>query len=341
MLARLKKILLIVFLTLLIWIWADLANDAVLTNKSVTVKVSQSMSRDLWVSLEAKDGAEIIRDSAPVAVNLKGPSARIDELKRDTTPLEVIYYPELVGGQPVQSGEYSVPVNPLVQENARIRKLGLTVESCKPQTIRVKLERLVPKQLKVVCLDENNTIVDNAKVEPAIIDMLVKDYWSGEKLKAYVKLTESQLEEARTEVLELRPYVEMDQQRLRYREEPVKVSLPSLMTKKQNDAVPGPRIGFVFNVDMIDKYKVELVETPTIVQYVATEKASEAYKNQPYHLLLDILPEDAVNGDDGQPKVIKRKLRYNFPLKFARLGEIEPAEEVEIEVSFRLITVGQ
>jgi hypothetical protein len=48
------KIAIVVFLTVLIWVWADLARDEQLPLPDVVVEVAKSSNPELWVSFVAE-----------------------------------------------------------------------------------------------------------------------------------------------------------------------------------------------------------------------------------------------------------------------------------------------
>jgi hypothetical protein len=79
---KLGKISVTVFLTALIWVWADLAQDERLDlSNFVTVTMAKSSDPNLWVALE--DDNSVLRASLTVErVVLKGPASRIGEVVR-------------------------------------------------------------------------------------------------------------------------------------------------------------------------------------------------------------------------------------------------------------------
>jgi len=339
MIAKIKKLLLIILLTLLIWVWADISGEVELNNQTASIVVSPTISRDLWLSLETRPGLDPKSQAVSVVLELTGPRARIEEFKREYLPLEVEFSPDIAQNYDQENNNTSVPIEEYVQNDPVIRKLGLNVVSVTPKAINVKVERLVKKQLKVVCVDADTNLIDGAKTTPAIIEMSVKEIWAGEKLNAYVKLTPSQIEEAQQGLLELNPYVELDPRRIRYAESAVQVTIPPTSEQKMSDAISGPIIGFVFNFEMLNKYRVEITDAPKVVEYRATLESSKAFKSQKYHMLLDISLEDAPITKGGEEKSVTRKLRYNFQQEHVRLGQISAPETQIPTITFKLIPI--
>jgi len=320
MLAKTKKILLIAMLTTLIWVWADLSSDSMLSNKRATLRVSPGLAKDLWVTINGAEAVEIYLD-------IKGPASRIEELKRDNEPLEVFFSPP----EEMDKQEYQYPVMSLLEKYEKLNKIGLAVQQCKPATVEVKVEKLVTKQVKVLCVNEHNLIEDNVNIEPTFIDMPVRGYWSGDRLTAFVKLSPSQLSQLGTKPVTVAPYVEIDPQRFIYSDKSVVVTGSKESSAKIAYALPGPRIGFSLNPNIQDKYSIEIVQelsdNLSTLQYMATVNASEAYKKSAYHILIEIQESDIKPDADGKPLPITKDIIYNFPSESVRKGEIEPLRD--------------
>ncbi|AQQ72316.1 hypothetical protein SMSP2_02699 [Limihaloglobus sulfuriphilus] len=325
MLSRIRKFLLIILLTLLIWVWADISSDVTLENESATISVDRGGVRDVWVSINESDHASIVMD-------LTGPNSKVQKLQLRNESLDIKFNPltsNAVGSEP---GVYTPPVETILRQSPEFMELGLTLEACEPVTVSIKVENLVKKQLKVVCINENDVIVPNASVKPALIYMYVFDDWPEDKLKAYIKLTNPQQQKASREEITLMPYVELSPKRYVYHQEPVYVSIESSQEIKTADIISGPRIGYTFPADMAGKYEVQVEENVRDFQYMATEEAKEIFRQQPYHLLLEIKNTDA----QGEP--VTRQLKYNFPPQAYSQGQIGPRENQSVpSIKFRLI----
>ena len=70
------KIAVVVFLTVLIWVWADLALDEEHTIPSVTISVAKSTDPSLWVSFNEEPAVSVDN------VVLKGPASRITDTRQ-------------------------------------------------------------------------------------------------------------------------------------------------------------------------------------------------------------------------------------------------------------------
>ena len=54
-----SKIMIVIFLTVLIWVWADLALDETLPEKNAVVVVDESVNPKLWISFDNSTSADI------------------------------------------------------------------------------------------------------------------------------------------------------------------------------------------------------------------------------------------------------------------------------------------
>ena len=329
-----QKVALVIYLSALIWVWADLSNDLILEGKGVTVLISNDRPKDIWVGLEGADSVQI-------SVDLKGPSARIDELKRDVAALEVYFSPSELSEM---SDNFKYPIKNLVQESPRIRELGLTVEKCKPSSIDITMERLEKKQLKVVCIDENSNRITNVSIDPANIEMYVPSHWSGENLTATVVINSDQHTAAMTKSVSLRPWVEIEADRKVFAEKSVKVHLIAQEANLETFLLNGPRIGLLMNEQVAKDYRVEIVsrnEALTTIQVQASQEAYQKYKSEKYQMIVSIYPEDVPSGTD-LPQDIERQVDYFFPKLFERQGLIKSVDTgVKPIVTFRLVPINK
>ena len=330
MATKIKKTLIIFILTALIWVWADLSGDSMLNNKLATLRISPGLSKDTLVSLNGGESVEIYLD-------IKGPSTRIEDLRRDNEPLEIFFSPP----ENMDKQEYQYPLMSLLDKYDKLKKLGLTVENCRPATVEVLEEKLVNKQVKVICIDEHNLIIDNVSIEPSFVDMPVRDYWSGDRLTAFVKLSPNQIAELGSKAVTATPYVEIDPQRFIYSEKPVTVTGSDESAAKTACALSGPRIGFVYNQNIADKYQVKIIEKSdslNTLQFMATEDAFKAYKESNYHILVELQETDVKTDSQGKPLPVTKEIIYNFPSQAVRQNKIEPLRDKEWpKVTFELL----
>ena len=126
------KLAIVVFITVLIWVWADLELDEDYTVPTVvTINIVQS-SDEFWVSFNDKLSVSLQQ------LILKGPASKTDRLDRElkagggTTGLAFYWSPE---ADVAESTEYKLDVMNLLRQAKQLRERGLAVKSVKPTTI--------------------------------------------------------------------------------------------------------------------------------------------------------------------------------------------------------------
>ncbi len=333
----LKKLAAVIFLTMLIWAWAYLALEKEMPQQNGTLDISTGIRQDLFVSFENRP--------TPVGLKLtiKGPPSQIAELKKrlhasddDPTKVELdfLYDPESQGHS--TSGSHVLNVVKFLNESDKLKDMAVTVVSCEPAVITVKVEELIKKRLTIQCLDENNALLADATIEPARIQMFVRDNWTG---TATVILTEAVIEKARKEPVTVIPFIELTPEKRQYYKDPVSIRLPS--TENPLEIRPQQlSIGFIGSKNFWDKYTVELInegELRSRILLKASKRAFSAYEKTVYQVLIEVLPDD-----ETAAEAIHRPVIYNFPEEFVEKGEIKLVEpEPPREAIFKLVPISE
>jgi len=329
----LKKLAAVVFLTMLIWAWAYLELEDEMPPQNGTLDISPGIRQDIFVSFENRP--------VPVSLKLtiKGPPSQIAELKkrlrasdadRNKERLDFLYDPESQNRSAPDS--YELDVVEFLNKSDKLKDMAVSVVSCEPARINVKIEKLTKKPLTIQCLDENNTPLEDASIEPARIEMFVRDNWTG---TATVILTEAEIEKARKGPVTERPFIELTPGKRQRYKDTVSITLPAtehpLETRPQQ-----PTIGFICSKNFWDKYTVELSNEPELRSRIllkASKRAFIAYEKTAYQVLIEVLP-----GDETRTDAIHRPVIYNFPQEFVQKGEIK-LDEPPREAVFKLVAV--
>ncbi len=147
-LRQINKILLVIFITFLIWVWADLALEEKVEGIPATIEVKEMPSQDIWVTIDSKTRFEI-------RLTVTGPHARIVELQRSLKP----------GGEPLvfaydarqlgltQPGKHTTDLISFVQGRPELKGHGLTVTAVDPPIADVSILTLEPKSLRIKLID--------------------------------------------------------------------------------------------------------------------------------------------------------------------------------------------
>ncbi len=317
-----KKIAVVVFLTALIWIWADLATDTEYPIPRTTIKMGISRP-ELWISFGDESSVDI-ND-----VVLKGPVSKINDAKRiignDPQKLEFVLDAEQQEQYGfTKKGTYELEVQDFFRNYDWIHPLGLSIPACEPNTVEVNVVELVERTLTVRVQNPDGTFLEPETVDPSEVVMYVPGGWGGEALTAYVILSQSEITRARTEAIPKTPYIVLATGQSRQASTPVKIKMPLEIDTRGEYAIAQPRLGFRYSANTQGKYEAE-VEKENLNQILsitvrATEAARQAYEKMSFQVTLEILDDDQYVAE-GQE--IQRDVIYDFPEEFVRRNEIE------------------
>lgn len=328
---KLGKILTVIFITSLIWIWTDLALDATFES-AVTITVAKSATNDLFVDFNENQTSVNIEQ-----IIFKGPASKISLIQRQfndgSFDTRFFFDPKQQGM--TEPDEYSWNVLDFLRQSERIKKLGITVESCRPEKIDVNVIKLIKKQLDIQCVNENRVAIKTSSIEPAKIEMFVPEEWSGDMLLATLQLTRAEVERSKlTGSIEKTPFIELYGQR-RDAQSTVKVSISPNQDNLIDYTITTPTLGIILSPILQGKYTVEVLNETAVIGSIniqATAEARAAYENMRYKVILEI------DDSDVKEKEPRRTLIYNFPRQFVGRGEIELKNQ-PVEAKFKLIPI--
>ncbi|MHC4124533.1 MAG: hypothetical protein ACYSSI_13235 [Planctomycetota bacterium] len=331
------KIFIVCLLTVLIWIWADLAKTEKLPPvKNAVISASKSISRELLVSFDDKPEALIEE------IVLSGPTSKISEFRRkldEGTIKPVFFYDP--DPRAIANGEEVINLRDCLSASQQIKQLGLAVKSCKPATFEVQIQKLVKKPLKIRCLDDNKNILSNMVVEPPEVEMFVPADWEGETLVADIRLSDNDVSRAREMDIKKTPYIEVHIGHPRWAETPVKVKALAEEGFLKEATITNVTLGFTLTENLLGRYDVKVenfaaVTTPITV--LASQAAKLEYEAMNYQVILEILDEDRVDDPSKPSKPNRRELVYNFPTEYVRKKEIGLSQNQQpVMAQFRLV----
>jgi len=332
---RAKKIAIVVFLTLLAWIWAYNA----LEREIPEVAYLKIFEADNASTLVTFDKPAPIR----LSVDISGPSSRVNKLsekmRTGETKLEFIFNAEKE--EMDKPGTHVLDIIKLLNDSTTINSLDLTVTTCKPKSIDVTVEKLVKKTLTIQCLDENGTVIAHDKIDPTRVEMYVKKDSVGDLLKATVVLTDAQIDKARKgDIITASAVVEIAPGHTRNAGS-VLIKLPSTEQARSRHPVKLKRIGRVLSPYLAGKYIFELQNEKDLMSTItimATEEAFKEYDERTLYQVLVEVGEGDVNAADG---TATGKVIYNFPSEYIQSGQIELIKSPEEVAKFKLIEIGK
>lgn len=324
------KIAIVLFLTVLIWVWADLAQDEPLPVANVVI-FTKSADPSLLVSFGEESSVSV--DS----VELKGPASRIADVVRmrneDSLDLRLFLDPEQQ--RMTEPGDHSLNVLSFLKQSDKIRQLGVTVESCEPEKLSVNVIKLVKKPLTVRCFDENGIPLQAESLDPSRVDAFVPDEWAGEKLAAKIQLTRREVSQARIAAIEKKPQIELPAGQNRELSTVVKIKMPPAEDVLKDYLVTAT-LGIALSPNLQGNYKVDISNLSEVISPIsirATAQAKQAYEAQPYPLMTLYILDDDARTATGE---LRREVVYNLPEEFVRRGEII-SPQPPVQARFKLI----
>jgi hypothetical protein len=227
-----------------------------------------------------------------------------------------------------------LPVLDFLRKSSEIRELsGITVESCEPNKLTINVEMLLERSLTVKCFDQGGRLQEFQSIEPATVMMFVPEVW-GRDSPARVSLTPSEIEQARSTSVQKKPYIVLADGQQRQLDKFVEVRIPPEEDILAKLKVRGVTVGYLFSAVTQGKYSVELADPAAVVDDIAiraTPEALQAYGDEVYQVTLEIYDTDR-----EAPGLVERPLKYNFPEKYVRLGEIE-LDQYPVMAKFKLV----
>lgn len=314
-----------IFITCLIWVWADLSLDKDLSDQTMSITASKA-NPQLWVTIDGKSEVQVKAD-------LRGPAVKVSDLNRKIQAgeekLDVIFDPEKENMK--TPGDYTLPdVRKFLAESDKIHDYGMTVKFARPDKLQnIKVVALKEKTLPVKCVDETDNEIPGAKITPDIITM----YAPEQVTEARVKLSSSaERKQARGGAVSKNSYIELAKNEIRYSDITVKVELPAMGEDMKPYTILGT-LGYIYSANLAGRYEVEFIKRPEVsIPIFATPEAKDAYEQNQFEILLNIQDDDAGKAE------VTRQIIYNFPIQYAREDKIrlrgEPAE-----ARFRLVPV--
>jgi len=328
---KFSKISIVVFLTALIWVWADLAQDERMELANVvTVTVARPGDPNLWVSIQTDEST--LRSSLVVdTVVLKGPASRVAEVERmknkGALDLDLFLVPEQMGL--TEEGVRTLDTLSFLKQSDEIRQLGLTVETCEPRALTVQVHKLAIEDVAVETIDEKGNPIQVETIEPARVDVRVPP---AGMFVARVRLTAEERRQAREAPVEKTAFIELPDGQRKDALQKVAIKLAPAQDVLKEYSVSAT-LGFCMSQNLQGKYSVELREDPTgnPVLIQATPLAYQAYDGASFHMVLYINDSDRQATD-----FIARPVVFSFPEEYVRRNEIK-ADQSPPQVQFRLV----
>ena len=341
MLKKIKfgKIAVVIFLTILIWVWADLAVEELFPVSNVPITISKSTNRALWVSF-VDENESLVPVFTIKSIVLKGSASRTSDVDRKlkTGSLQLDFFLDAEQEGMDKLGKYPLDVLNLLRKSNQIRELGLAVQSCEPGKMTNKVVELVKKSLDIESVNESGYLEVVESIDPSPkVDMFVP---TDSRLTAQVQLTPRDIAQARLSVVEKTPYVVLAPGQTRYAPKPVRIKMSPEADPLSEHTITEATLGIELSVILVGEYKPDVVNLNEVVSpfaILATLEAKQAYESQPFQMTLYILDDDKKKGPEEE-QTRRRKVVYNLPEEFVRKDEIKLKNPQQAAVAtFKLI----
>jgi hypothetical protein len=314
------KIAIVIFLTVLIWVWADLALDELFPVSNVPITISKSTNRALWVSF-VDENESLVPVYTVKSIVLKGSASRTSEVDRKlkTGSLQLDFFLDAEQEGMDKSGKYPLDVLNLLRKSNQIRELGLAVQSCEPDKLTINVVELDKKSLDIECFNESGVPLETESIDPPKVDMYVP---ADSRLTAQVRLTPREIEQARISAVVKTPYVVLAPGQTRPAPKLVRIKMSPEADSLSEHTIEQAKLVIAMSVNLLGKYDVEINHNEVVRPFtiLATPEAKQVYESQPVQMTLYILDEDAKKGPEEERQ---REVVYNFPEEFVRKNEIK------------------
>jgi len=327
------KIAIVIFITVLIWVWADLALDEKHSVSDVTIKVAKSTDRSLLVSFTD----EYLSSFSIGNVVLKGPASKIADVRRELNVglLEFEFFLDPQAEAMTEPGAHPLNIPAFLRKSDQIKKHGLIVETCEPENVIVNLVKLVKRSLTVQCFDESRIPLKAESIEPSKVDMFVPEDWQGEKLIANLLLAPREINQARLLAIEKIPYIELPGGQNRKAANPVEIKMPPAEERLKDYTITTATLGLSVSENLQGKYKVQVTNLNEVISPIAvraTPEAKQAYESMRYQVILEIDDKDIKNEE------CRREIVYNFPEEFISREELV-LNQTPVQARFKLVPI--
>lgn len=327
------KVVIVSFITILIWVWADLALDDKLPVSNVTISIAKSTDRSLLVSFGDDHQPSFSVDN----VVLKGPASKIADVRRKLNVglLEFEFFLDPVAEGITESGPHLLNIPNFLGKSEQVKKYNLKIEICEPENVTINVVKLVKKSLNVQCFDESGIPLKAESTAPSKVDMFVPERWEGEKLIAKVQVTRREISQAMLSAITKIPYIELPAGQIRQAATAVEVKIPPAEERLKDYTITTATLGLSLSENLQGKYKVQLTNLNEVISPIAiraTPEAKQAYESMRYQVILEI------DDKDIKAEECRREVVYNFPREFVSEEEIV-LNQTPVQARFKLVPI--
>jgi hypothetical protein len=315
---KISKLAIVIFLTILIWVWADLALDENHPVYHATVVIGRA-SPKLLVSFPQGNSVDVNQ------IVLRGPASKINSIEQiinnDPRKLEFPLVIEQFGID--KPGLYKLSVEDIINKSGWIKQLGLSIKSCDPCEVSFNVVALTERELDVKCFDNRGLPI--SLETPQKVRMFVPED-SGNN--ARVVLSDDEIQRGIKQPIAVKPYIILPTGAPKYADTTVEIKLSPQITLLEQVKVQNAKIGYCLSENLLKgqcKIEIENMWEILNIEILATPAAKEAYESQWVQVELEIHDDDI--GTTQKDGIVRREVYYRLPEDFVRLNQIKLAKD--------------
>lgn len=287
----------------LIWIFAE---RQVATDHIVEIHFNLPAEQpEVLVQFVDQTGQVSDQTSVSVKARIEGPAGRIQAIKDEQPTFNFELNLQELGYDPQADGpqNLNVRIADVMDNQLPYQDVVLPLSEPNPDLLHVQATPLELRDLPVKVFDAVGTELAQAQTSPATVPGYVLP---DQPLEARIYLTVEEETRATRQAITMRINTPE-----RVLEPTVTIQLPERgLVWTDTRVIKTPRVGLVMAPGIQGRYKVVLDEDILLSEPITcrgSALAVKAYAETPFHLLLEVKPEDK----PGAP--IDRPLRYNAP----------------------------
>jgi len=327
---KFSKLAIVIFLTVLIWIWADLALDENHTIYHATIVMGRTRPNQ-WVSFTRGNSIDVNE------IVMRGPASEINSMEQiinnDPRKLE---FPLVIDQfkNIDKPGQYTVAVKDIIKQSGWIKQSGLSIVSCDPCEVTINVVALMERDIEVQCFDEKGLPINLET--PQKVRMFVPEDWRN---NASVVLSDDDIQRAIKQPIEKKPYILLPTGAAKIADATVEIKLSPQVTLLERKKVERVTFGYCLSENLLGgQYKIEIDNMTAIlnVEILTTLAAKEAYEDQLFQVLLEIYDKDI---EDTKKGIVLREVFYKLPEEFVKLNQIAVPQENKVTARFKVTLV--
>ena len=325
---KFSKLALVLFLTILIWVWAERALDETQPIYNATIVIGRTKP-NLWVSFPQGSSVDVNE------IELKGTASQINNVEQaittDPRKLEFsLVIEEFVDID--KPGMHTLDVKEIIKQSTWIQKSGLSIVQCDPSEVRVNVVALTQKPLEVQCLDQDGIPVELET--PQKVTMFVPADW---RAPAQVDLSSDEVQRAIKQSIPKKPYIKLSNGQIKTADTNVEIKLSPRENMLEPQKVDSATLTFTLSENLLkSQYQIDLINKQDIVNFeiLTTPAAKAAYEAQWDQVQLEIHDDDIkTTKEEG---IVRREVYYKFPEEFVRLNQIKLAQDKPVMAQFKV-----